>query len=85
MNGSGGFRGNTAEKGETGNDRTKKPMTDTGARRLCAEILRRAVNDVQQNYYPEKAMSFLRSSWAGMMFELLEIDQRMACAELADK
>lgn len=63
----------------------KKPMTDTGAKRLCAEILRRAVTDVQQNYYPEKAMSFLRSSWAGMMFELLEIDQRMACAELADK
>ena len=63
----------------------KKPMTDSGARRLCAEILRRAVNDVQLGHYPEKAKSFLKSSWAGMMFELLDIDQRMACAELADK
>jgi len=62
----------------------KKPMTDSGARRLCAEILRRAVSDIQQDYFPEKARSFLRSSWAGQMFELLDIDQRMACAELAD-
>ena len=56
-------------------------MTDSGAKRLCAEILRRAVLDVHQDIYPQHAMRFLKSAWAGEMFELLDIDQRMACRE----
>jgi len=62
-------------------EQKKQSMTDSGAKRLCAEILRRAVNDVGQNYNPEQAMRFLKSDWAGQMFELLDIDQKMACAE----
>ena len=63
----------------------QKPMSDSGAKRLCAEILLCAVNDVRRDYEPEKAKRFLRGSWAGQMFELLDIDQQMVCAELADK
>jgi hypothetical protein len=60
-------------------------MTDQGARRLMAEILRRAADDIRTGFEPIKAYRFLRGDWAGAMFEALDIDQADACRQLRDK